>query len=268
MRPVLLDGALGTELLARGLPAAALPERWLVERPEEVAAVHAAHRAAGAEVVLTCTFNLASPRLDAEPLGISREVLALAAVALARGAAPGARIAGSIGPTWGAADAGEAQALQSAAALALARAGCDLLWLETLTSAEDLARAAEAARRGGLPWVATFAFRERDGRLADAAGESAEACLARAAEAGACAVGANCVLPGAPLAPALAEASKRLSVPLVAKPSAGLPGAVVAPEAFAAWAVELARAGAAWIGGCCGASAAHVAAVAAALRQA
>jgi 5-methyltetrahydrofolate--homocysteine methyltransferase len=261
----LLDAAMGTELGARGLPPGAPPERWVLERPEDVAAVHAAHRAAGAEVVLTCTFNLASPRLDGEALP-PVDALAAAAVALARRAAPGARVAGALGPAWGAAAAEERAARYAGACAALARAGCDLLWLETSLALDDALLAARAASATGLPWAVTFAFREASGALVDAAGRPAAECLARAEQAGAVAVGLNCALPGAPVAALLAEAARRVRAPLVAKPSAGLPGSLAPPDAFAAWLVDLARAGATWLGGCCGATPAHLAAAARALR--
>src|SRR5690554_2940447 len=90
-----LDGAMGTALADRGLDPRAPPERWLVERPGEVGAVHAAHRAAGAEILLTCTFNLASRRVGDERV----EVLADRALSLARSASAGALVAGAVGPT-------------------------------------------------------------------------------------------------------------------------------------------------------------------------
>ncbi|HSN89777.1 MAG TPA: homocysteine S-methyltransferase family protein, partial [Anaeromyxobacteraceae bacterium] len=97
--PLLLDGAMGTALIARGLPPGAFPEEWALERPEEVAAVHAAHAAAGAGLVLTCTFNAAAPRLEARLDPARIEAACAAAVRLARGAAPGALVAGALGPT-------------------------------------------------------------------------------------------------------------------------------------------------------------------------
>ncbi|WP_242344101.1 homocysteine S-methyltransferase family protein, partial [Anaeromyxobacter terrae] len=96
---LLLDGALGTALIARGLPLEALPEEWLVTRPDAVREVHAEHAAAGAGLVLTCTFNLAAPRLAARVDPGRVEALAATAVRLAREAAPHARVAGALGPT-------------------------------------------------------------------------------------------------------------------------------------------------------------------------
>ncbi|HET9551588.1 MAG TPA: homocysteine S-methyltransferase family protein, partial [Anaeromyxobacteraceae bacterium] len=90
--PLLLDGAMGTALLARGLPPGALPEDWLLERPGDVEAVHAGHAAAGARVLLSCTFNAASARLDGHPAGADLDRTCALAVALARRAAGGALV--------------------------------------------------------------------------------------------------------------------------------------------------------------------------------
>jgi 5-methyltetrahydrofolate--homocysteine methyltransferase len=261
----LLDGAMGTALLAQGLPAGALPEQWLVDRPGAIGAVHAAHRAAGAQILLTCTFNLASPRLAAELPGETPRSLARAAVAVARAAARGARVAGALGPPWGAPPGADLAALQHGAARALAGAGADLLWIETQRTWAEAALAAAAGRAAALPFALTFTFREVAGALVDGDGTAAEECLARAAEAGAVAVGSNCDVPGTPLVALLARAGRRLATLLVAKPSAGLPGALLAPERFGAWAAELARAGATHVGGCCGTGPEHLAAAARAL---
>ncbi len=266
---LLLDAGLGTELLDAGLPRDALPERWLLDKPDEVARVHASHVAAGAQVVLTCTFNLAGPRLREAGIAEPVEELARRAVEVARGAAPSARVAGAVGPTLlaGVAAPAELRERFAEAYSALAAAGVDLVWTESHWDLAEARAALSAARATGLPVVTTFTFGDAGGLLTAASGEPALACLEAVAADGAAAVGANCILPGAPLADLLARAAQRVAVPLVAKPSAGLPGDIVAPEAFAAWAMELARAGASWIGGCCGAGAAHLAATERALRR-
>ncbi len=82
---------------------------------------------------------------------------------------------------------------------------------------------------------------------------------------GAAAVGVNCVAPDAHLVRLVAEAASRLPVPLVVKPNAGLPGQPVGPAAFAGGVAAAARAGATLVGGCCGAGASHLRAVAAAI---
>ncbi len=68
----LLDAAMGTALRRRGLPAEALPEEWILSRPNFIAAVHAAHARAGARILLTCTFNATPERLATR--GIEHEL--------------------------------------------------------------------------------------------------------------------------------------------------------------------------------------------------
>jgi 5-methyltetrahydrofolate--homocysteine methyltransferase len=265
---ILLDGAMGTALLDAGLPAASPPELWLLERPDEIRRVHAAHAAAGAEVVLTCTFNLASARLRRGGVAAPVPELARRAVEAARAGAAAARVAGAVGPAaiapGGEAAPGDAYA---EAFQALAAAGVDLLWTESHWDLAEARTALAAARATGLPAVLTFTFATEGGALVAASGEPAAACLEAVAADGAAAVGANCLLRGTPLPELLAEVGPRLRVPLVAKPSAGLPGAIEPAAAFASWCAELAAAGARWVGGCCGAGPEHLAAAARALSS-
>lgn len=267
--PVLLDGAMGTALLDRGLPADALPEEWLLSRPEEIATVHAAHAAAGARILLTCTFNLAAPRLDARLPPDRRLGLAAAAVRLARAAGPRPRVAGDLGPSGlygpGRApppDTTELRLRYASAAAALTAAGVDLLWLESQWDLAEARLALQAARRTGLPVAVTFALAEVDGGLRAPDGTPAEALLAAVEADGAAAAGVNCVAPGAALAGLTAWARGALGVPFVAKPSPGPPGAVLPPGAFAEALRPVLRAGLAGLGGCCGATAEHLRALA------
>ncbi|WP_242371582.1 MULTISPECIES: homocysteine S-methyltransferase family protein [Anaeromyxobacter] len=267
---LLLDGALGTALIARGLPPEALPEEWLLARPGVVRDVHAEHAAAGAGLLLTCTFNLAAPRLAARLDPVRVEALAAAAVRVAREAAPHARVAGALGPT-GLAGPGRSAPVRALAAgygraaRALCAAGADLLWLETQHDRAEARLALVAARATGLEAVVTFTpSGGPPWTLTD--GTPVEEALLAMASLGASAAGVNCVAPGAALAELAAWARGALPVPFVAKPSAGLPGAVRAPEAFAADLSPALRAGAALAGGCCGATGDHLRAVAASWR--
>lgn len=266
--PVLLDGAMGTALRARGLPPGTLPERWVLERPDEVAAVHRAHAAAGAGVLLTCTFNAASAR-GAPPLAAAEATLACArAVELARAEAGGGLVAGALGPLALASPGGAAPTRRALAApflaplQALAAAGADLLWLESQYDEREALAALGAALPLGPPVVLTLTLAERGGRLVLADGRSAEPLLAAVAGLGAAAVGVNCVAPGPALEALAAWARGALPIPFVAKPSPGLPGAVAAPGPFAAAVGRVAQAGARWVGGCCGADAGHLRALA------
>lgn len=271
--PLLLDGAMGTALLARGLPAGALPEDWLLDRPDEVAAVHAAHAAAGARLLLTCTFNAASARLTGRPAGADLARTCALAAGLALRAAGGGVVAGALGPAAVAVPGGDAPPRAALAApferpvAALAEAGVDLLWLESQYDPREAQAALAVALGAGLPVVVTFTLAGRDGRLEAPGGGAAEPLLLGAAEAGAAAVGVNCVATGEALTALAAWARERLPVPFVAKPSPGLPGRVLPPRPFAAALRPAVRAGARLVGGCCGAEAGHVGALAAMLRD-
>jgi 5-methyltetrahydrofolate--homocysteine methyltransferase len=269
--PALLDGAMGTALLARGLPAGALPEEWILSRPEEIAQVHAAHAAAGARVLLTCTFSCAAPRL-AERMDPGRvEALCGWAERLARGASRGALVAGALGPTGLApplgpgAPAATLRARYARPLAALAAAGVDLLWIESQHDLGEARAALAAAREIGLPAVVTFGFPERGGRFVAPDGTDAREWLRALEGEGAAAAGLNCVFPGPTLDALAAEAAPRLSIPLVLKPSPGLPGAVLPPAAFAAALQPALAAGVRLVGGCCGAGPEHLRALGSAL---
>ena len=272
--PILLDGGMGTALIARGLPPGALPEEWVLSRPEEIAAVHAGHATAGARLLLTATFNCAGPRLCARVNPARIEALCGSAERLARGAAPGSLVAGAVGPTALApplgpgAPAAELQALYARPLVALAAAGVDLLWIEGQYDVAEVRAALAAGRATGLPTVVTFGFPEREGRLRPQGDADALALLLAAEAGGAAAVGLNCVFPGPALDALVDEALPRLRVPLVLKPSPGLPGALLAPEAFAAMVRPALERGVRIAGGCCGAGPEHLRALGAALAAA
>jgi 5-methyltetrahydrofolate--homocysteine methyltransferase len=266
----LLDGGMGTALFARGLPQDALPEEWLLARPDEIAAVHAEHASAGAGIVLTCTFNLAAPRLAERVDAAFVEELAARAVRLAREAAPRALVAGALGPT-GLATQGRSVPVRAAAAgygraaRALCAAGADLLWLETQHDRAEARLALVAARATGLEAVITFTpVGDAPWTLTD--GTPVEEALLAMASLGASAAGVNCVAAGPPLTELAAWARSALPVPFVAKPSPGLPEAVLPADAFAAALAPALAGGAALAGGCCGATGEHLRALAAAWR--
>jgi len=266
---LLLDGATGTALRALGLPPAAFPEEWLFGRPAAIASVHASHVRAGAGMVLTCTFNAA--RLDGRGLEPATEALCARAVTLARQAgAP--RVAGCVGSTGlvregGGPPDGELFERFARPFRALAAAGADLAWTETHASLREARAALAAARAAGLNAVATMFLGDRDGVLASAEGMPGEECLAALWREGAAAVGVNCSPPGPPLAALVARSAARVGVPLVVKPSAGPPGSLLSPEAFAARIWPSLAAGARACGGCCGAGPDHLRALALALAR-
>ncbi len=281
-RPLVADGGMGTMLFAAGMPAGLPPEAWLLEAPgaAAVSSVHAAYAAAGSNLVLTCTFGgnpirLTGSEADGRSVEVSR-----AAVALARAAVgPDRLVAGSMGPTgglmipYGLLDPSEVADAFAVQAAALAEGGVDVLWVETMMDLKEAVAAVEGARRGApqLPVVATMTF-QGNGRtmFGDRVEAVADALLAL----GIAGIGANCgdgFAPVEAVIPTLARMAGGLHV--VAKANAGIPvgdadGNTVYP-ATPADAADHARrvrdAGATIIGGCCGTTPAHLAAVASAL---
>jgi methionine synthase I (cobalamin-dependent) len=252
-RPLLLDGGMGTRLIARGLDLTADdPALWNLSRPEIVRDVHARDIAAGSDVLLTNTFGanaawLARLGRAGEMVAINRTAVALASEA----AGPDRFVLGSIGPT-----AGE---LARDQAEILAESGVDGLILETHRSDDALARLGELRRDLDLPiLVGLFAFHEP---IAEAG--------RRLADAGADVVGINCIPPE--WAPEWIEDLWQAipTVPLLCKPSAAHPDwPPIPPAALAAGVPALLRHGVRLLGGCCGATEAHVAALRSALDRA
>jgi 5-methyltetrahydrofolate--homocysteine methyltransferase len=246
---VLLDGAMGTGLHARGLVPTNLPERWLLERPEAVIAVHGEHVAAGAQAVLTCTFNAHPPRLRSERLETFTREIRRGAVAAARAA--GAKwVVGLVGPMHPSTDAFLVHAYAEAAAHDFRLLGVDALVVETITQLEEGAARVGGAAASGLDVVACVV----PGTPAGATGERAVRELGKA---GARVLGVNCALPAdcGPLLSAMRAAGAGL---LWAKPSAVQNGISLSAEEFANGAVRLVQDGVRFVGGCCGAGAEHL----------
>lgn len=274
--PIVADGAMGTMLQVAGLPPGKTAEFWVLERPEAIAAVHRAHVEAGAGLILTATFGGTRPRLAQVGLADRVAEVNRRAVEMAREAAAGrALVAGDIGPLGellaplGKRSYEEAVDLFAEQAAALAEAGVDVLYIETMSALEEAQAAVEGARRAAphLPITLTFSF-ERRGRTH--MGVWPEQVVRAAQEWGVAAFGANC---GATLEMTEEALQKmRAAAPhavLIAKPNAGLPRIVegkpvydATPEGMADFAARAAALGVRIIGGCCGSTPAHIQAIA------
>jgi 5-methyltetrahydrofolate--homocysteine methyltransferase len=249
---VVLDAAVGTRLLARGLVLGQDdPALWNLTHRDDVALLHRADVAAGAQAVVTNTFG--ANRSWLAKLGRQRSVASInrRAVDLARQAALGrAFVLGGIGPTV----AHEAGAAAHQAAV-LVDCGVDAILLETFRAAEieDVLLEVARAAKDAMPiLVSLWDWPRRPGPLAR-----------RLVERGAAVVGMNCQV-GVRAALAFAEnLSTLVSCPLLVKPAAGpADEANSSPAAFAAAAPRLVAHQVRLYGGCCGTTEAHVAAVA------
>ena len=275
-KPLFLDGGMGTQLQARGLQPGEIPELWNLTRPRDVREIHAAYFAAGSDVAYTNTFGASPAKYHGDaPLA---DVIA-AAIANARDAASevGGRrfVALDVGPTGRLlkpAGDFEFDAAYDAFAAQVsigAKAGADLVAVETMSDTFELKAAVLAAKENSdLPVLATVALGE-DGKLLT--GGSIECVVAMLEGLRVDAIGFNCGLGPEQLLPFVRRMASITSLPIAVKPNAGLPKVVdgktvflVGPEEFSKDVAELVRAGATIVGGCCGTTPAHIAA----LRQA
>jgi 5-methyltetrahydrofolate--homocysteine methyltransferase len=263
VRPILLDGAIGTELIARGMRLREeCPESWNLERPQEVRAIHAAYAAAGSEVVQTNTFGATRPRLARFGRADRQREIIAAAVALARHA--GVAVWGSLGPTGatvplaGNPDVGWIEAAYAEAAAALAECGVDAIHLETQFHPAELEAAIRGARSAGKPVIASMTLIAGVSGLETPHGVPITKMI-RAVEAGEPnAVGVNCSVDAERMRRAVETLREALPLPVVAKPQAKISDKCAtgrsseSPETFARFATALVDAGACAVGGCCG----------------
>jgi 5-methyltetrahydrofolate--homocysteine methyltransferase len=283
-RTVLADGGIGTELQGRGLEPGACAECWNVDRPDAIAAVHRAYAEAGAEALLTNTFGGSRIALDRHGAGERARELNRAGAALVRSVAGDARwVLGDMGPMGGFLEPlGEHQpdAVEAAfreQAEALLEGGADGILIETMTALEELRLAVRAARAVGASFVlASLAFDATRVGPRTMMGVSPEAAAAAALDEGADALGANCGT-GLDLA-GYADILRRFRAAapgavLLCRPNAGTPRLRGEAIVYDMTPGELARdvglltdAGAAIVGGCCGTTPAHIAALRAAFN--
>ena len=299
---ILADGATGTNLFQRGLETGYPPELWNVERPDDIISLHTSFLDAGSDLVLTNSFGGNALRLKLHnaqdcvaELNEAAAVLARTAVARHRDRhGRAAIVAGSMGPTgelfepMGALTHDTTRAVFAAQANALAEGGVDMLWIETMSSTAEVAAALEAAKATGLPVAVTMTFDTAKRSMmgvtpadfASFAGSGSSAGFAGSGSSAGFAsvdhadyLGANCGIGPAELLHSVAGMRETAGgVPLIAKGNCGIPAYVDGaihyhgtPELMADYALFARDMGVQIIGGCCGTSPEHVAAMATAL---
>jgi len=277
---LLADGATGTNYQEMGIEPGVAPEEWVFDAPDRVVELHRRFAEAGSDLVLTCSFGATTPRLADGPLaGRAAEVNARAAE-LAREAVGDDRlVAGSLGPTgqlvepYGVLTREVCVEAYAEQAEALAEGGVDLLVLETFFALEEALWAIEGVQSvTDLPLVASFSFDQGTHTMM---GVSPTDVVAAVGPLGVAAIGANC---GRSLADTDAIVTELLAaapgLPLWVKPNAGVPRVVgdtvvyeAGPEDLAAHVRGYADRGVRVVGGCCGSTPEHIAAIARALGR-
>lgn len=272
---LVLDGAMGTQLFARGLVSGGSPEEWNITAPERVQDVHRAYAEAGSQVILTNSFGGTRYRLKLHNLQDRVVELNCAAAQNARAVADAADhrvlVAGSMGPTgellepMGSMTYDECRAAFAEQAQGLVEGGADILWVETMSDLNEIKAAIAGARQASaeIPICATMSFDTHGRSMMGVTGAQ----LARELSGlGLTAIGANCGnnIPDteAALAEMHAAAPEML---LIAKANAGMPrfeGKDLiydgTPDVMGAYADRARRNGIQLVGGCCGSGPEHI----------
>ena len=277
-RVLLADGATGTNYFDMGLMSGEPPEFWITDHPDRVVALHQAFVDAGSDIILTNTFGANASRLALHNAQDQTFELSKRAAELAREVADacdrGVVVAGSVGPTGelfvplGALEHNAAVAMFEEQIRGLAAGGADVAWIETMSAAEEIRAAAQAAINVGIPYVATCSF-DTAGRTMMGMMPDTLTSVFEGLSVAPLAVGANCGVGASDiLVSLLSMTATDDTTAFVSKGNCGVPrfaGTEIVYSGTPALMGDYARlavdAGARIIGGCCGTSPEHLAAM-------
>ncbi len=264
---VYLDGAMGSNLIKRGMPQGVCPEKWILENRDVVVWLQKEYVEAGTNILYAPTFTANRPKL--QEYGLENDLVRInkELVAISKEAADGkALVAGDITMTgiqlkpMGTLDIEELIDIYKEQALALIEGGVDLFVIETMMSLQETRAAVIAIKEVcDLPIMATMTF-EKSGRALY--GTDAKTAAIVLASLGVDAIGANCSTGPADMAQVITDMASVVNIPIIAKPNAGIPYLNEAgetaydntPENFGNEMKILVDAGATILGGCCGTS--------------
>ena len=280
---LMADGGTGTNLFNIGLSSGDAPEMWNVDYPDRIKALYQGSVSSGSDIFLTNTFGGNASRLKLHGAqGRVRELNRVSA-ALGREVADASGrtviVAGSVGPTgeifepMGSLTHARAVEMFHEQAEGLKEGGADVLWVETISAAEEYRAASEAARLAGMPWCGTMSF-DTAGRTMMGLTSAAMVDMVEKLAYPPLAFGANCGVGASDLLrTVLGFAAQGTDRPIIAKGNAGIPkyheGHIHydgTPDLMAEYAVLARDSGARIIGGCCGTMPEHLAAMRAALE--
>ena len=276
-RPLLLDGAMGTMLQASGLPVGMSPEQYCMESPQVLRGIHKAYLDAGADLLTTCTFGGNPFKLpkNLDVFAFNRRMAEVAREA-ARDAGRPVFVAGNVGPSGqfskplGPVEPRDLIAAFASQIRGLVAGGADLIFVETQFDLAEARAAVVAARQEcDLPVMVSMTFEQG----VSLTGSSPAIFAETMQNLGVDVVGTNCSLGPDQMLPVLRELLSACACPVLAEPNAGLPelrGNVtvfpLGPEEFARKTAAFAGLGARILGGCCGTTPQHLAALSRTLR--
>ena len=282
-RVLLADGATGTNYFERGLGPGEPPEFWNTDHPDRVKALHQGFVDAGADIILTNTFGCNAHRLKLHKAEAQAFDLAKRASELAREVADVCDrpvvVAGSVGPTGelfeplGALTEETAMASFRTEIEGLKAGGADVVWIETMSSIEEVRAAAKAAIEVGMPYTATLSF-DTAGRTMMGIMPDAIASVFEGLDVPPVGMGANCGVGASDILVTLLSMSASCGPDKVyiSKGNCGVPqfqGTEIVysgtTEVMASYAALAVSSGARIIGGCCGTTPEHIAAMRASL---
>ncbi len=263
-RMLILDGATGTELIKRGMPQGVSPEQWVVENPAAIIEIQRAYRDAGSDIVYAPTFGgnrvkLAEFGLAECCFEINRDL-----AKISREAMGDKLVFGDIAPTGDFSKTFEELVdIYKEQVAGLLAGGVDGFAIETMMDVQETRAAVLAVREScDLPLIVTMTFDENERSLM---GNDPLSALITLQALGADAFGCNCSTGPDNMIKVIRKLKPYATIPLVAKPNAGLPQLIdgktvfkMTPAEFGAYAGELAVAGANLIGGCCGSTPDHI----------
>lgn len=266
---MLLDGAMGTELQKRGMPAGECPELWCSRNEDVLEAVHGRYREAGAEVIYTATFGANRCKLGQYGISDAGDINRRLARTAKKAAGRNILVAGDIGPTgrfvrpFGDLGFDEALSIFREQVRGLVEGGVDLFVIETMMDIQEARAALIAVKETADIFTIVTMTYEESGRTLN--GTDPVSALITLQSLGADAVGCNCSTGPEEMVSLIAAMKPYATVPLVAKPNAGIPRLegnesvfTMGPDRFAAFAAPLVDAGVNLVGGCCGTTPDHV----------
>ena len=262
--PMLLDGATGSNLQKAGMPRGCCTEQWILDNPQALTDLQRQYAEAGSRVLYAPTFQAQPIALERENLADRTEEVNARLVQLTRSAAPGCLVAGNLTTLATFTDSFDPENFDllvenySRQIRGLVDGGVDLLAAETLMyplEAEAILTAVELEGVGTVMYSFTM---QPDGALFS--GMDASKVLSELEDAGAAAVGFNCVAADLFTAGLVSKLRRRLKGPILCKPNAGipvigpdnLPHYPMEPEEFAGILADCRQMGASILGGCCG----------------